>query len=171
MFRRKFFLGWALLLSTSFLFANTAFASQQEQKDPEDKQTEAKQSKDKQSQDKQIGDDDKFYHGKGINDLNAIGNRNVGCNRGLGNWYTLDTQVKMGQQFAQQVEATSHLITDPVVNEYVNRLGQNLSRNSDTKLPFTIKVLDVEEPNAFAQPGFFTFRFFTQRSGDQWFAV
>ncbi len=121
MFRRKFFLGWALLLSTSFLFANTAFASQQEQKDPEDKQTQdkqnqAKQTQDKQSQDKQIGDDDKFYHGKGINDLNAIGSRNVGCNRGLGNWYTLDTQVKMGQQFAQQVEQTSHLITDPGVN-------------------------------------------------------
>ena len=166
MFRRKFVLGSALLLSTallsaSFLFANTAFASQQEQKDPnkqtEAKQTEAKQKQDKQTQDKQSGEDDKFYHGKGINDLNAIGDRNVGCNRGLGNWYTLDTQVKMGQQFAQQVEQTQHLITDPVVNEYVNRLGQNLARNSDTKLPFTIKVLDVEEPNAFALPGGYMF--------------
>jgi len=63
----------------------------------------------------------------------------------------------MGQQFAQQVEQTSHLITDPMVNEYVNRLGQNLSRNSDTRLPFTIKVLDVEEPNAFALPGGYMF--------------
>ena len=157
MFRRKFLLGWALLLSTSFLSASVAFASPQEQKDAEDKQTEDQAKPGQTSQDKQIGDDDKFYHGKGINDLNAIGNRNVGCNRGLGNWYTLDTQVKMGQQFAQQVEQTSHLITDPVVNEYVNRLGQNLSRNSDTKLPFTIKVLDVEEPNAFALPGGYMF--------------
>ena len=83
-----------------------AFASPQEQKNQNNKdqsKDQGKQSQDKQSQDKQIGDDDKFYHGKGINDLNAIGNRNVGCNRGLGNWYTLDTQVKMGQQFAQQV--------------------------------------------------------------------
>jgi len=110
-----------------------------------------------QDEDKKGGDDDKFYHGTGINDLNAIGNRNVGCNRGLGNWYSLDSQVKMGQQFAQQVEQTSHLITDPVVNEYVNRLGQNLARNSDTRLPFTIKVLDVEEPNAFALPGGYMF--------------
>src|SRR5215472_840111 len=70
-------------------------------------------------------DDDSFYHNAGINDLDAIGRRNVGCNRGLFNWYSLDSQVKMGQQFAQQVEQTSHLITDPVVNEYVNRLGQN----------------------------------------------
>lgn len=164
MFRRKFLLGWALLLFTVFLSGSLAFASQQEQKDQDsqnqDKQTEAKQSdrqkKDK-DQDKQSGDDDKFYHGKGINDLNAIGARNVGCNRGLGNWYTLDSQVRMGQQFAQQVEQTSHLITDPVVNEYVNRLGQNLARNSDTKLPFTIKILDVEEPNAFALPGGYMF--------------
>jgi predicted Zn-dependent protease len=131
-----FLLGWALLVSTTF-----AFASPPQQKD----------------RDKESGDDDKFYHGTGINDLNAIGNRNVGCNRGLGNWYTLDAQVKMGQEFAQQVEKSSHVITDPVVNEYVNRLGQNLSRNSDTRLPFTIKVLDVEEPNAFALPGGYMF--------------
>ena len=138
-----------------------AFAAPQEQKD-QNKQTKAKQSEDKQAEDKQtqekqVGDDDKFYHGKGINDLNAIGSRNVGCNRGLGNWYTLDSQVRMGQEFAQQVEQTQHLITDPVVNEYVNRLGQNLVRNSDSKLPFTIKVLDVEDPNAFALPGGYMF--------------
>jgi predicted Zn-dependent protease len=152
-FRRRFFLSVALLLSTAFLSTGMAFAAPQEQTDKSNDQNKD-QGKD---QAKQSGDDEKFYHGKGINDLNAIGNRNVGCNRGLGNWYTLDAQVKMGQQFAQQVEQTSHLITDPVVNEYVNRLGQNLSRNSDTKLPFTIKVLDVEEPNAFALPGGFMF--------------
>jgi predicted Zn-dependent protease len=132
-----------------------AFASPQEQKD-QNKDQDKDQGKDK-NQSKQSGDDDKFYHGKGINDVNAIGDRNVGCNRGLGNWYTLDSQVRMGQEFAQQVEQTSHLITDPMVNEYVNRLGQNLVRNSDSKLPFTIKVLDVEEPNAFALPGGFMF--------------
>ncbi|HEY1528097.1 MAG TPA: M48 family metallopeptidase [Candidatus Angelobacter sp.] len=136
MFRKRFLLGLALLLSTAL-----AFASPPQQKD----------------KDKNSGDDDKFYQGKGINDLNAIGNRNVGCNRGLGNWYTLDSQVRMGQEFARQVEQTSHLITDPAVNEYVNRLGQNLSRNSDTHLPFTIKVLDIEEPNAFALPGGYMF--------------
>jgi predicted Zn-dependent protease len=161
MFRRNFFLSLALLLSTNLLFANMAFASPQEQKDQtKDQNKDQGKSQDKQSQDKQDKqsiDDDKFYHGTGINDLNAIGNRNVGCNRGLFNWYSLDSQVKMGQEFARQVEQTQHLITDPVVNEYVNRLGQNLARNSDTKLPFTIKVLDVEEPNAFALPGGYMF--------------
>ena len=149
--RRMFFLSWALLLSTSAAFA-LPLQQQDQDKSGQDQKDQQKKEKDKQSI-----DDDKFYHGTGINDLNAIGNRNVGCNRGLFNWYSLDTQVKMGQQFAQQVEQTSHLITDPVVNEYVNRLGQNLARNSDTKLPFTIKILDVEEPNAFALPGGYMF--------------
>ena len=149
MFLRTFLLSCALLLSTT---AALAFPPQQKDQDNASTQEQKQQNKDKQSI-----DDDKFYHGTGINDLNAIGSRNVGCNRGLFNWYTLDTQVKMGREFAQQVEQTSHLITDPVVNEYVNRLGQNLARNSDTHLPFTIKVLDVEEPNAFALPGGYMF--------------
>lgn len=113
-------------------------------------------SDDKKDQ-KDSSDDDAFYHGTGINDVNAIGHRNVGCNRGLGNWYSLDSQVRMGAEFSRQVESTSHLIKDPVVNEYINRLGQNLVRNSDSRLPFTIKVLDIEEPNAFALPGGFMY--------------
>jgi predicted Zn-dependent protease len=158
-FRRIFFLGCALLLSTTAAFAFPPQQTDQDkssQQNDQDKSGQQKKGKD-QDKDKQSGDDDKFYHGKGINDVNAIGDRNVGCNRGLGNWYTLDSQVRMGQEFAQQVEQTSHLITDPVVNEYVNRVGQNLTRNSDSKLPFTIKVLDVEEPNAFALPGGYRF--------------
>jgi predicted Zn-dependent protease len=151
---KKFFSALALLLSATLALASPLPQQDQEQpqKDHEQKQKDKDKDKDRQS-----GDDDKFYHGAGINDINAIGSRNVGCNRGLFNWYSLDTQVKMGQEFAQQVEQTSHLITDPVVNEYVNRVGQNLARNSDTKLPFTIKILDVEEPNAFALPGGYMF--------------
>jgi beta-barrel assembly-enhancing protease len=153
-FRRMFLLGWALLLSASLAFASPQQKSDSQQKnDPQ----QADQDEPQKDQGKQKPDDDKFYRGTGINDVNAIGNRNVGCNRGLFNWYSLDSQVKMGQEFAQQVEQTQHLITDPVINEYVNRLGQNLQRNSDTKLPFTIKVLDVEEPNAFALPGGYMF--------------
>jgi beta-barrel assembly-enhancing protease len=150
--RRKLLPLLALLLSASF-----AFASPLQQDDQEPSQKDQKHKDKDKDKDKQSSDDDKFYHGTGINDVNAIGNRNVGCNRGLFNWYSLDSQVKMGQEFAKQVEETSHLITDPVVNEYVNRIGQNLARNSDTKLPFTIKILDVEEPNAFALPGGYMF--------------
>jgi predicted Zn-dependent protease len=87
--------------------------------------------------------------------IDSIGNRNVGCNKGAGNWYSLDKQVAMGQQYSQQIEHSVKLISDPVVTEYVNRVGQNLVRNSDSKVPFTIKVIDTNEINAFALPGGF----------------
>ena len=97
----------------------------------------------------------KLKHDGGINDLDAIGNRNVGCNRGVGNWYSVEGQINMGRQYAEQVDNNSKLIKDPVVTEYVNRVGQNLVRNSDSKVPFTIKVVDADVINAFALPGGF----------------
>ncbi len=90
-----------------------------------------------------------------LKNLDAIGNRNVGCNKGLGNWYSLDKQVAMGREYSQYVEKSAKLVSDPVVTEYINRLGQNLVRNSDAKVPFTIKVLDTDDINAFALPGGF----------------
>ena len=86
--------------------------------------------------------------------MDAIGNRKVG-GRGLGNWYSLESEIKMGKQYAMQVEQSVKLVQDPVVNEYVNRIGQNLVRNSDAQVPFTIKVIDSDEVNAFALPGGF----------------
>jgi predicted Zn-dependent protease len=90
----------------------------------------------------------------GKDDLDAIGNRGIG-KRGLGNWYSLEREIGMGKQYAQMVETSAKLVQDPVVNEYVNRIGQNLVRNSDAKVPFTIKVIDSDEINAFALPGGF----------------
>ncbi|MFZ0312845.1 MAG: M48 family metalloprotease [Candidatus Korobacteraceae bacterium] len=90
-----------------------------------------------------------------LNNIDAIGNRNVGCNKGLGNWYSLDKQVAMGRQYSQMVEHGAKMVSDPEVTEYINRLGQNLVRNSDAKVPFTIKVIDTDEVNAFALPGGF----------------
>ncbi|MGB7554335.1 MAG: M48 family metallopeptidase [Candidatus Korobacteraceae bacterium] len=90
-----------------------------------------------------------------LDNIDAIGNRNVGCNKGMGNWYSLDKQVAMGRAYSQQVEHGAKMVNDPVVTEYVNRIGQNLVRNSDAKVPFTIKVIDTDEINAFALPGGF----------------
>jgi predicted Zn-dependent protease len=87
-------------------------------------------------------------------DPDQIGNRDVG--KGI-NLYSLDKEMALGKQLAQQVERESKLIDDPVITEYVNRVGQNLVRNSDAKVPFTIKVVDNEEVNAFALPGGFFF--------------
>ena len=87
-------------------------------------------------------------------DPDEIGNRDVG--KGV-NFYSLEKEIALGKQLAQEVERQAKIIDDPVIAEYVNRVGQNLVRNSDAKVPFTIKVLDSEEVNAFALPGGFFF--------------
>jgi hypothetical protein len=87
-------------------------------------------------------------------DVDAIGTRNIG-GRGLGNWYTVNGEIGMGKQYSMEIEKSAHLVTDPVVVEYVNRIGQNIVKNSDCKVPFTIKVIDSDEINAMALPGGF----------------
>jgi predicted Zn-dependent protease len=87
-------------------------------------------------------------------DPDQIGNRDVG--KGV-NFYSLEKEIAIGKGLAQQVEKQAKIINDPVISEYVNRVGQNLVRNSDAKVPFTIKVIDSEDVNAFALPGGFFF--------------
>ena len=87
-------------------------------------------------------------------DPDQIGNRDVG--KGV-NFYSLEKEIGLGKQLASEVERQAKIINDPVISEYVNRIGQNLVRNSDAKVPFTIKVIDSEEVNAFALPGGFFF--------------
>ena len=85
-------------------------------------------------------------------DVDAIGNRKVGHGP---EFYSLEHDIAIGKQLSQEVEKSAKFIDDPVVNEYVNRVGQNLVRNSDAKVPFTIKVIDSDVVNAFALPGGF----------------
>jgi beta-barrel assembly-enhancing protease len=87
-------------------------------------------------------------------DPDQIGNRDVG--KGV-NFYSIEKEIALGKQMAQEVERQAKIVDDPIVAEYVNRIGQNLVRNSDAKVPFTIKVIDSEEINAFALPGGFFF--------------
>ena len=100
-------------------------------------------------------DDSQIKHDGTKDDVDAVGNRNVGCTRGMGNWYTVEGQVARGRVYAQQIESQVKLINDPVITEYVNRVGQNLVRNSDAQVPFTIKVIDSDTINAMALPGGF----------------
>jgi beta-barrel assembly-enhancing protease len=95
------------------------------------------------------------YHDGSIRDIGAIGTRNIGCGRGFGNWYSLERQIAMGKEYSDRVEATSKLVTDPEISGYVSRIGQNLVRNSDSLVPFTIKVIESDDINAFALPGGF----------------
>ena len=87
-------------------------------------------------------------------DIEKIGERDVG--KGW-NWYSLEKEIAIGKALAQQVEAQSRIVDNPAVSEYVNRVGQNIVRNSDARVPFTIKVIDAEAINAFALPGGFFF--------------
>ncbi len=89
-----------------------------------------------------------------IEDVNSVGTRNIG-GRGMGNWYSTESEIKMGKSYAMQIEKSTKFITDPVVTEYINRIGQNIVKNSDCKVPFTIKVIDTDEINAMALPGGF----------------
>jgi len=92
-------------------------------------------------------------HDGGKKDVDAIGNRKVG---GF-DLYSIETDVKIGRAYAQEIERNLKMVEDPVINEYVNRIGQNLVRNSDAKVPFTIKVVDADEINAMALPGGFLY--------------
>src|SRR5712664_839264 len=144
------------LALASVLVAGSAFATPQSQdppsqdpaKTPPPAQTQAPQ----QSVSQPVQQKDTVTPKNSKEDVEAIGNRSVG--KGI-NLYSLEREISLGKSLAQEVERSSKLIDDPVVTEYVNRVGQNLVRNSDARVPFTIKVIDSDEVNAFALPGGF----------------
>jgi predicted Zn-dependent protease len=98
----------------------------------------------------------KSKHSAIKDDIQAIGTRNIG-GKGISNWYSVEQEIGIGGEYSKEIEARVRLLKDPMVAEYVNRIGQNLVRNSDAKVPFTIKVIDSEEINAFALPGGFLY--------------
>jgi len=93
-------------------------------------------------------------------DPSQIGKRNVngGFDKFTG-WLggSKEREIAVGRQIAAEVEQQAKLVEDPIVTEYVNRVGQNVVLHSDAKVPFTIKVIDSDEVNAFALPGGYFF--------------
>ena len=134
-------LGLATIVSFSLISASvTGFAADIKSTDQPSKDDAKKSDKEKKKDKKK--------------DPDEIGNRDVA--KGA-NFYSLEKEIALGKQLAQQVERESKVIDDPIVAEYVNRVGQNIVRNSDCKVPFTIKVVEDESINAFALPGGFFF--------------
>ena len=130
-------------------------AKDQAAPDAKDQSAAAKDKKNASAKDKKAQQDAKKKPAKNEkDDPDAIGSRDVG--NGV-NFYSLAKEIALGKQLAQEVERQAKVIDDPIIAEYVNRVGQNIVRNSDAKVPFTIKVLDSEEVNAFALPGGFFF--------------
>jgi predicted Zn-dependent protease len=132
------------LATVAFLAVGPALAAPQSQNQTQD-QTPSQNQPVPQQTDPKVKPGSK-------EDVESIGNRNVG--KGV-NFYSLEKEIAIGKQLAQEVERSAKLVDDPVVVEYVNRVGQNLVRNSDARVPFTIKVIDSDEVNAFALPGGF----------------
>jgi predicted Zn-dependent protease len=129
MSRRKWASAWPLLL----LFVSFSLTPVAAQNNKNSKANQKKDAKD---------------------DVEQVGDREVG--KGM-NFYSLEKEIALGKALAQQVEQQSRIVQDPVVAEYVNRVGQNLVNNSDAQVPFTIKVIDTDDINAFALPGGFFF--------------
>jgi predicted Zn-dependent protease len=144
------------LALVSALLAGSAFATSQSQDPPSQAPAKtpppAQQPIQPQSGSQPVQQKDTVTPKNSKEDVEAIGNRSVG--KGI-NLYSLEREISLGKSLAQEVERSSKLIDDPVVTEYVNRVGQNLVRNSDARVPFTIKVIDSDEVNAFALPGGF----------------
>jgi beta-barrel assembly-enhancing protease len=92
----------------------------------------------------------------GRDDIELIGTRRIAGSK-LGDWYSPEREAEMGRKYARAVEENAEVIHDPLLTDYVNRLGQNLVRNSDAQVPFTIKVIASDELNAFALPGGFLY--------------
>src|SRR6184192_3053532 len=142
----------------SALLAIPAFAAPQSQDPPQDPSKTQQPAQQPQQQAQQAGSEqpvpqkDTVTPRNSKEDVEAIGNRKVSCHM---NWFSIEKEMSLGKSLAQEVERSSKMIDDPVVTEYVNRVGQNLVRNSDARVPFTIKVIDSDEVNAFALPGGF----------------
>jgi beta-barrel assembly-enhancing protease len=146
----SFALGSALIAVPAFAVPQSQGSGQQ---DPTKTQPPAQQQTQQQPGSEQpVPQQDTVNPKNSKDDVEAIGNRKVSCHM---NWFSIEKEIGLGKQLAQEVERSSKMIDDPVVTEYVNRVGQNLVRNSDAKVPFTIKVIDSDEVNAFALPGGF----------------
>jgi len=141
-------LGSALLAIPAFAIPQSQAPSQQDSSKAQPAQQQAQQPVSEQP----VPQKDTVNPRNSKEDVEAIGNRKVSCHM---NWFSFEKEIAIGKSLAQEVERSSKLIDDPVVTEYVNRVGQNLVRNSDAKVPFTIKVIDSDEVNAFALPGGF----------------
>jgi len=88
-------------------------------------------------------------------DPTKIGDRNVAGR--FNNFYSIDKEIALGKQLSIEVHKQAHVVDDPIVAEYINRLGQTLARNSDVAFPVSFTLIEAEDINAFTLPGGFVF--------------
>ncbi len=156
---------WGLLAGSSAV----AFAAPQSQPkqaskgEKQDAERKAKEAAEKQDRDDAIDAakrKEEFAKnvGKPLStdeDPNQIGKRKINGGFIASMSGSIEKEVSMGRELSAEVDRQAKFIDDPVITEYVNRVGQNVVLHSDAKIPFTIKVIDADEVNAFALPGGF----------------
>jgi predicted Zn-dependent protease len=153
-----FFLMFAFMLSATAIVPLSVAAQTDEKSKKDDKKSK------KQKQEKQPETTTQTTNGKRplspMEDPSLIGKRNInGGGDKLWGWLggSREKEIQLGRQLSLEVEQQAKLVDDELVTEYVNRVGQNIVLHSDAKVPFTIKVIDSDEVNAFALPGGFFF--------------
>lgn len=149
----------ALLLALSLWTSAIGIASAQTQpQTQEQKKSDEKNAKEQKEQKATPSQAATRNAGKQLSkneDPNLIGKRNINSGIIAKMSGSLEKEVALGRQIAAEIDKENKFIDDPVITEYVNRVGQNLVLHSDAKVPFTIKVVDSDEVNAFALPGGF----------------
>ncbi len=158
--RRSFiqkFSAFLLILSvwTSLVILPTNVLAQPEPTKTDDKKNKKDKKKDKQNENQTTAQTNTKRPLAVNEDPAMIGKRNI--NKGFGGWLggSQEKEIGLGRQLAAEIETQTKFVDDPIINEYVNRVGQNIVLHSDAKVAFTIRVIDSDEVNAFALPGGF----------------
>ncbi|HYP00166.1 MAG TPA: M48 family metallopeptidase [Pyrinomonadaceae bacterium] len=151
---------WALLAGGASVTFAQKKASQSEKAAAEQKAREASEKQDREDALEAANAKKKAEASKGKplstdEDPNQIGKRKINGGFIASMSGSIEKEVSLGRELAAEVDRQAKFIDDPVITEYVNRVGQNVVLHSDAKIPFTIKVIDADEVNAFALPGGF----------------
>jgi predicted Zn-dependent protease len=137
---------------TSSTAQTSADAKAQKKAEEEAKKAAEKQRKEEEKAAKEAA---KNQPKKKNDDIENIGNRDINKGGFHPMTMSLENEIAMGRQLSKELEQSVVLVQDPTITEYVNRVGQNIVKNSDSKIPFTIKVIDSDEINAMSLPGGF----------------
>ena len=154
-----FVLTASLLMSSVAAVAQTASKPADQAQKTTETQTDQKQAQTEQKPDqKAAAQTAAAKSNKSLStneDPNMIGKRNINSGIIAKMSGSTEKEVRMGREAAAEVDRQAKFVDDPLITEYVNRVGQNIVLHSDAKVPFTIKVIDSDEVNAFALPGGF----------------
>ena len=148
----------AFVLTASLLASSVAVAAQTTTTLPAEgqKSTEAKATKPEPKTTQPVATPAKSNKPLTTNEDPAmIGKRKINSGIIASMSGSTEKEVRLGRELAAEVDRQAKFVDDPIITEYVNRVGQNIVLHSDAKVPFTIKVIDSDEVNAFALPGGF----------------